>query len=127
MARTSKTPARTANETAPTDPPPVDEEHVAEIASIGCTREEAAAWFGVSPAELGRRLREPALEEAWAQGEARGRVRLRRAQFDLAERSYSMAAMLGRLMLDQGGETAGATPKKVTLIVDTGIDRGRNG
>ena len=104
-------------------PPALDAETLAELAGIGCTRAEAAAWFGIPLAELGRRLRESALKEAWKQGAARGRVRVRRAQFALAERNATMATTLGRLMLGQGGGTGAAAPKKITLVVDTGIER----
>ena len=112
-----------SNESEAAGPPPLDAESVAELAGIGCTREEAAAWFGIPLAELRRRLGEPALKAAWARGAARGRVRIRRAQFGLAERNATMAGLLGRLLLGQGAETGAAAPKKVTLIVDTGIER----
>ena len=70
---------------APEAPPPIDADGVAEIASLGCTRGEAAAWFGVPLAEFRRRLAEPALKEAWARGKARGRVLLRQTQFRLGK------------------------------------------
>ena len=113
-----------AEAAAPDGPPAIDAEALAELASIGCTREEAAAWFGVPLAELRRRLREPALKEAWAQGALRGRVRIRRSQFVLAERNATMAGLLGRVLLGQGTEANQPAARKVTLIVDTGIDRG---
>lgn len=108
-------------------PPPLDAETLAELAGIGCTRAEAAAWFGITLAELGRRLREPALKAAWKQGVARGRVRVRRAQFALAERNATMATTLGRLVLGQGADSGAAAPKKITLVVDTGIERDEKG
>jgi len=106
-------------------PPPIDADTVAELAAIGCTRGEAAAWFGVPLAELRRRLREPALKDAWARGKARGRVHIRRSQFALAERNPTMASLLGRLMLGQDTTAGAAAPKKpARIVIDTGIDRG---
>ena len=104
-------------------PPPIDAENLAELAGIGCTRQEAAAWFGVPLAELRRKLREPALKEAWARGALRGKVHIRRSQFTLAERNATMAGLLGRLMLGQGTEANTAATKKFARIIDTGIDR----
>ena len=110
---------------APEAPPPIDADGVAEIASLGCTRGEAAAWFGVPLAEFRRRLAEPALKEAWARGKARGRVLLRQTQFRLAEKSPPMAQHLGRTMLGQDARArAPARKKPARVIVDTGIDRG---
>ncbi len=103
-------------------PAAIDAEILAELAGIGCTHEEAAAWFGVPTAALRRALRDPALKQAWAQGTLRGRVRIRQSQFALAERNATMAGLLGRVMLGQGsdGQIAGA---RLAEIVDTGIDR----
>ena len=106
-------------------PPPIDADTVAEIAAFGCTRGEAAAWFGVPPAEFRRRLAEPALKEAWTRGKARGRVLLRQTQFRLAENSPPMAQHLGRTMLGQDAPArAPARRKPARIVIDTGIDRG---
>ncbi len=109
----------------PGRPPPIDEQNVAGIAAFGCTRKEAAAWFGVPAAEFRERLKEPALKDAWAQGRARGRVLIRQTQFRLAENSPPMAQHLGRTMLGQDTPArAPARKKPARIVIDTGIDRG---
>ncbi|MDE0175122.1 MAG: hypothetical protein OYH76_06720 [Defluviicoccus sp.] len=106
-------------------PPPIDADSVAGIAAFGCTRKEAAAWFGVPPEEFRERLAEPALKEAWARGKARGRVLLRQTQFRLAENSPPMAQHLGRTILGQDAPPrAPARGKPARVVIDTGIDRG---
>ena len=114
-----------SNDRAPESPPPIDAETVAELAALGCTRSEAAAWFGVPLAELRKRLGEPALKAAWTRGKARGRVLLRRTQFRLAEKSPPMAQHLGRTVLGQDTPArATARKKPARIVIDTGIDRG---
>ena len=103
-------------------PAAIDSEELAELAALGCTEDEAAAWLGMPAAGLAGALADPALRQAWTQGALRGRVRIRRAQFALAERNASMAALLGRVILGQGGE-ATVAGGRLAEIVDTGIER----
>ncbi len=102
----------------------IDPDALAELAAIGCTEAEAAAWLGLPAAALARALADPALQRAWAEGALCGRVRLRRSQFALAERNATMAGLLGRLILGQVGE-AGIGGARLAEIVDTGIERDR--
>ena len=103
-------------------PAAIDSEELAELAALGCTWDEAAAWLGMPAGELARALADPALRRTWTQGALCGRVRIRRLQFALAERNASMAALLGRVILGQGSEgpIAGG---RLAEIVDTGIER----
>ena len=103
-------------------PADIDTEELAELAGFGCTEDEAAAWLGIPAPELARALADPALRQAWTRGALRGRVRIRRTQFALAERNASMAALLGRVILGQGGD-APVAGGRLAEIVDTGIDR----
>jgi hypothetical protein len=79
----------------------IDLDELEELAGLNCTLAEAAAWFGVSASTLGRRLKEPAYRAVWERGAGKGRVNLRRAQLNLAERSSQMAIFLGRQILGQ--------------------------
>ncbi len=97
-----------------------DAEALRELAEIGCTVEEAAAWLDLPEAGLAAALAAPPLSETWARGAARGRVILRRAQFAHAVKSASMAVLLGKLRL---GQTDAAAAGGLTIIVDSGIDR----
>ena len=119
-----KTP--TARGRAPDDAAPVeiDDGGLEELASLGCTHAEAAAWFGVTEAAFRKRLHEPRLGAVWRRGKGIGRVRLRRAQFSLAEKNTTMAVALGRRMLGQRDVADPDAGGGVTIIVDTGIRRG---
>ncbi len=102
----------------------IDADALAELAAIGCTEAEAAAWLGVPADAFARALADPALRRAWADGALCGRVRIRRSQFALAERNATMAGLLGRLILGQGGD-GGIAADRLAEIVDTGIERDR--
>ncbi len=118
----SDTPDTTDDSAGPA--PAIAAETLEELAEIGCTREEAAAIFEVSPAALEAALRDPALEAAWTRGQMRGRVHIRRSQYALVERSASMASHLGRVVLGQGASAARpAARRRLADIVDTGIER----
>lgn len=79
----------------------IDEAELEELACLQCTIAEAAAWFGVSQRTLARRLKEPAYREAWERGAGKGRLGLRRAQLNLAEKNATMAIFLGKQILGQ--------------------------
>ena len=108
--------AARAADTRPRSASPDDAEALRELAEIGCTVEEAAAWLDLPEAGLAAALAAPPLSETWA----RGRVILRRAQFAHAVKSASMAVLLGKLRL---GQTDAAAAGGLTIIVDSGIDR----
>ena len=102
----------------------IDADALAELAAIGCTEAEAAAWLGVPADAFACALADPALKRAWTDGALCGRVRIRRSQFALAERNATMAGLLGRLILGQGGD-GGIASDRLAEIVDTGIERDR--
>lgn len=81
----------------------IDFDKLEELAALNCTLAEAAADLGVSASTLSRRLKEPAYADAWNRGAGKGRVKLRRVQLKLAERSPTMAMHLGRELLGQNG------------------------
>ena len=72
-----------------------------ELAHLQCTVGEAAAWFGVSVSTMQRRLRETHYRSAWERGAGKGRLGLRRAQLNLAEKNATMAIFLGKQILGQ--------------------------
>lgn len=76
-------------------------EELRKLAGLGCTYDDVAAWFKVSRETIIRRMKEPRFRDAWEQGQGRGRVSLRRTQFELAKRSATMAIFLGKQILGQ--------------------------
>lgn len=110
-------------EKAERPPGDIDPDELAELAECGCTVGEVAAWYGLTVAEARARLKQPTLRDVWSRGKRRGRAKLRKAQFKLADKSVTMAIHLGRHLLgqkDPADEWEG-----VTLILDTGIYRER--
>lgn len=79
-----------------------------KLVSFQCTQEEIAAFFGISVDTLDRALqrdRDVKLAEVWDKKKALGRVRLRKAQFAIAEGmgpgAATMAIWLGKQILGQ--------------------------
>ncbi len=101
----------------------IDPGELEELASLGCTHVEAASWFELSQAEFKALLNQPELRRIWRQGKGRGRIRLRRAQFNLAEKNATMAILLGKRYLGQRDDADNDKSGHVTVVVDTGIDR----
>lgn len=102
----TKTPPRSGRMPAPpapreAGPPPIDPKRFELLAELNCTPEEAADFLGVAAPTLERWLEHPELAVAWKRGAAKGRVKLRRAQLNLAKHSAAMAIHLGRLILGQ--------------------------
>jgi predicted DNA-binding protein (UPF0251 family) len=79
----------------------IDAAELEELACLQCTIAEAAAWFSVSQSTLARRLKEPLYAAAWSRGAGKGRLGLRRAQLNLAEKNATMAIFLGKQILGQ--------------------------
>ncbi len=71
------------------------------LGNIQATVREAAAFFSVSPMTFEAFLKEEGVREAFEEGQANGRISLRRLQFRLAEKNAAMAIWLGKQHLDQ--------------------------
>jgi hypothetical protein len=73
-----------------------------KLAAMGCTQEEAAAWFGMAHRTLKLKLAQEIYREAWENGQGRGRVSLRRAQYQAAMKGdRTMLVWLGKTLLGQ--------------------------
>jgi len=80
----------------------IDLVELEKLCHLGCTDEEIAAWFGVSPRTISRRRQEPEFAEVIQRGKARGRISVRRMQMKLLEQgNASMGIWLGRQLLGQ--------------------------
>jgi len=62
----------------------IDIDELEKLASLQCSDEEIAAWFGVSTRTIARRRAMPKVREAMERGTARGKVSLRRNLWKLA-------------------------------------------
>jgi hypothetical protein len=82
-------------------PVPIDLKQLEKLASMHCTDEEIAAWFGIRRETFVRRKKGEILETLEV-GRAKGRVSLRRAQFDAAIKGdRTMLIWLGKQLLGQ--------------------------
>lgn len=84
---------------------------IAGLASIQCSKHEAAAVFGISWHTFHNYLnRHPEVKELWENGVSAGRASLRRKQFNMADKSAPMAIWLGKQYLDQRDKVDVAGP-----------------
>lgn len=73
-----------------------------KLAAMQCSVAEVAAWFGVSETTIRNKLKQAQYGEAFNAGKAKGRVSLRRAQWDAAKKgSNTMLVWLGKQWLGQ--------------------------
>jgi len=86
------------------------------------TQSEIAAWFGVSRPTIERRAREPQFREAMEHGYARGRISLRRWQFQAARKlNPTMLIWLGKQYLGQSNNPA-PQPSELPSITVTYVE-----
>lgn len=71
------------------------------IATLQPTQAEAAAALGVSVGTFKKVLKNKKAQRAWEDGKAKGRLSLRRRQYNLASSNAQMAIHLGKHWLDQ--------------------------
>src|SRR3954463_4761198 len=73
-----------------------------KLASLHCTNEELADWFGVSVRTIELRQKRPEFAAAIQRGRSKGRISVRRAQMKMLETGNgTMGVWLGKQMLGQ--------------------------
>jgi hypothetical protein len=83
-------------------PVQIDMVEAEKLASLHCTNEELADWFGVSVRTIELRLKQPEFAAAIQRGRSKGRISVRRAQMKMLETGNStMGVWLGKQMLGQ--------------------------
>lgn len=80
---------------------------VKRLAALHCTQEEIAAWLGIGLATLRKViLNDKRVAECIREGQATGKISLRRKQFSLAGHNAAMAIHLGKQLLGQTDKSA---------------------
>jgi hypothetical protein len=80
----------------------IDLAEIEKLASMQCTLEEMAGFFGVSVSTIENRRKQPQFAEALNRGRAKGRISVRRAQMKLLETgNATMGIWLGKQLLGQ--------------------------
>lgn len=72
-----------------------------KLSNLYCTKEEISYILGVDISVLENSVNKDIFNDAYKKGCEGGKVRLRKAQFDLAKRSHTMAIWLGKQYLGQ--------------------------
>lgn len=81
---------------------PIKVGEIRRLSRMQCTESEAAAVLGIKTKTFLEVIRiDERARAAWEEGRMEGRVRIRKAQFALAERNPQMAIYLGKVVLGQ--------------------------
>jgi IS30 family transposase len=82
----------------------ISQQEFEKLCKLQCTQQEIADWFDCSPDTIERwcqREYNKRFAEVFAQNRGKGKISLRRMQWQLAEKSPAMAIFLGKNMLGQ--------------------------
>lgn len=90
-------------------PKEIDQKQFENLCGLQCTYEEICSWFDVTDKTLNswcKRTYGKNFSEVFREKRGRGKISLRRTQWELAKKNASMAIFLGKQYLgqsDQGG------------------------
>jgi hypothetical protein len=83
-------------------PAKIDPIELEKLASLMCTDEEIASFFGVSTRTIESRRKQPMFAKVMSRGRAKGKISVRRAQMKLLESGNgTMGVWLGKQLLGQ--------------------------
>ena len=109
----------------------ISQQEFEKLCWLQCTQQEIADWFDCSPDTIERwcqREYNKRFAEVFAQNRGKGKISLRRMQWQLAEKSPAMAIFLGKNMLGQTDKVEqtqtinGAVPTVQVYLPDNGRD-----
>lgn len=101
-----------------------------KLCGLQCTKEEICGWFSITDKTLERWCRETyskGFSEVFREKRQRGKIALRRSQFQLAEKSASMGIWLGKQYLDQHDEDIMASAEASNGVLEAILALERNG
>lgn len=105
----------------------VDRKNFESLCAIQCTKEEICAFFEVTDKTLEswcKRTYKAGFSEVFRQKRGKGKISLRRAQFQLAQKNANMAIWLGKQYLGQKEYVDMNMDNKVTIVDN--IPRNKN-
>lgn len=82
----------------------IDKDEFEKLCALQCTKEEISGWFDISDDTLERWCKRTYNENfavVFSKKREKGKISLRRAQFQLAQKNASMAIFLGKNYLQQ--------------------------
>lgn len=77
----------------------IDLEALEKLAAMLCTHEEAAGYFDIARETFTRKLRQKRYRDVWERGQQKGRISIRRKQFQ--KNTDAMLIWLGKQYLGQ--------------------------
>jgi len=80
-------------------PAAIDLEALEKLAAMLCTHEEAAGYFDIARETFTRKLRQKRYRDVWERGQQKGRISIRRKQFQ--KNTDAMLIWLGKQYLGQ--------------------------
>lgn len=92
----------------------IDQEQFEKLCEMQCTQEEICNWYNVTDKTLTKWCKETygaAFSEVFKQKRGRGKISLRRIQWQLAQNSVPMAIWLGKQYLNQREQVDTAPPE----------------
>ncbi len=101
----------------------IDQKQFENLCGLQCTQEEICAWFDVCEDTLNswcKRTYRKNFSDVFAQKRGKGKISLRRRQWQLAEKSASMAIWLGKQYLDQKDEISNNAEMEIRIVDDIG-------
>ena len=85
----------------------IDWDQLDKLCALQCTKDEIAEWFDCSDDTISRSIKREfkmSFADYYKKKSSRGKISLRRYQFDLAQRNVAMAIWLGKQYLGQRDE-----------------------
>lgn len=82
----------------------IDQKQFENLCGLQCTEEEICGWFDITDKTLNRwckRVYNKSFSEVFREKRSKGKISLRRHQFQLAEKNANMAIWLGKQYLGQ--------------------------
>ena len=105
----------------------IDQKNFESLCGLQCTKEEICGFFDVTDKTLEnwcKRTYKSGFSEVFRQKRGKGKISLRRAQFQLAQKNANMAIWLGKQYLGQKESVDMNMANKVTIVDN--IPRNKN-
>lgn len=99
----------------------IDQKYFEKLCALQCTKDEICGWFEITDKTLEnwcRRTYKQGFSDVFKQKRGAGKISLRRAQFQLAQKNANMAIWLGKQYLDQKDQQEITMETAVTIVDD---------
>lgn len=108
----------------------INQNEFEKLCGLQCTKEEICGWFSITDKTLERWCKDTynrGFSDVFREKRQRGKIALRRSQFQLAEKSASMGIWLGKQYLGQHDEDIRASAEASNGVLEAILALERNG